>query len=301
LTADRLRREGLRRSAARKPDLDLFVLPFPAFNPVAIAVGPLEVRWYALAYVTGIFLGWWYASRLTRNAAIWGPGGPPITPRDIDDFVVWAAVGIVVGGRLGYILFYDLPHYIAHPADMLAIWEGGMSFHGGFLGTVLAMVLFALRRRIPVWSLIDVVAAVVPIGLFLGRIANFINGELWGRFSLAPWAMLFPNAPDGGTLPRHPSQLYEAGLEGIVLFLFLRLLTHRYHRLATPAFISGAFAFGYGCARTFSEFFREPDIQIGFLPGGLTEGMVLSIPMIFAGLIVMAWAARRPAASAKGA
>ena len=281
--------------------MDLLVLPFPAFNPVAIAIGPFAIRWYALAYVAGIFLGWWYAKRLAANPALWGAGGSPITPRDIDDFVVWAAVGIVVGGRVGYILFYDLAHYIARPADVLAIWEGGMSFHGGFLGTVLAMVLFAWRRRLPVWSLIDVVAAVVPIGLFLGRIANFINGELWGRFSLVPWAMTFPDAPDGGTLPRHPSQLYEAGLEGIALFLFLWLLTHRYHRLATPAFVSGAFAFGYGCARTFSEFFREPDIQIGFLPGGLTEGMLLSIPMIFAGALVMVWAARRPAAAASGA
>jgi phosphatidylglycerol:prolipoprotein diacylglycerol transferase len=160
------------------------------------------------------------------------------------------------------------------------------------------MMLFAWRRRIPVWSLIDVVAASVPFGLFLGRVANFVNGELWGRATDVPWAMLFPDAPDSGTIPRHPSQLYEAALEGIALFLLLRLLTHRTHRLATPAFVSGAFAFGYGLARTFSEFFREPDIQIGFLPGGLTEGMLLSIPMIAAGLGVMLWAARRPAAAA---
>ena len=278
--------------------LPLFVLPFPAIDPVAIAVGPFAIRWYALAYVAGIFLGWWYAKRLARDASLWGPAGPPLTPRDIDDFVVWAALGIVVGGRIGFVLFYDLRHYLAQPADILAVWNGGMSFHGGFLGTIIAMVLFAWRRKIPVWSLIDVIAASVPFGLFLGRLANFVNGELWGRVTDLPWAVLFPDAPDSGTMPRHPSQLYEAALEGIALFLLLRLLTHRYHRLATPGFVSGAFAFGYGIARTFSEFFREPDIQIGFLPGGLTMGMVLSIPMIVAGAAVMVWtarSARRPA------
>jgi phosphatidylglycerol:prolipoprotein diacylglycerol transferase len=275
--------------------LPLLALPFPTIDPVLIQIGPFAIRWYALAYVVGIFLGWWYAKRLAANGALWGAGGPPMKPSDIDDFVVWAAIGIVLGGRLGYVLFYDLPHYIAEPADILAVWHGGMSFHGGFLGTVVAMVLFARRRGIPVWSLIDVIAPSVTFGLFLGRLANFINGELWGRVSDVPWAMMFPGAPDGGTLPRHPSQLYEAGLEGIALFLFLRLITHRYHRLANPGFVSGAFAAGYGAARTFVEFFREPDVQIGYLAGGLTMGMALSIPMIVVGVGLMIWAARRPA------
>jgi phosphatidylglycerol---prolipoprotein diacylglyceryl transferase len=281
--------------------LPLFVLPFPAIDPVAIAIGPFAIRWYALAYVAGIFLGWWYAKRLAANPSLWGPAGPAITTRAIDDFVVWAAVGIVVGGRIGFVLFYDLRHYLAQPGDILAVWNGGMSFHGGFLGTIAAMVLFAWRRKLPVWSLIDVIAASVPFGLFLGRLANFINGELWGRVTDLPWAVMFPDAPDSGTLARHPSQLYEAALEGIALFVFLRLLTHRYQRLATPGFVSGGFAFGYGLARTFAEFFREPDIQIGFLPGGLTMGMILSTPMVMAGAIAMLLAARRPAAAARQA
>jgi phosphatidylglycerol:prolipoprotein diacylglycerol transferase len=281
--------------------LPLFAIPFPVIDPVAISVGPFAIRWYALAYVAGIFLGWWYAKRLVANPALWGPAGPPLTSRDIDDFVVWAALGIVVGGRLGYVLFYDLAYFIANPMDIVAIWSGGMSFHGGFLGTVLALALFARRRKIPMWSMIDVIAPGVAFGIFLGRIANFVNSELWGRVTDLPWGVMFPLAPDGGIAPRHPSQLYEAALEGIALFVFLRILTHSYRKLATPGFVSGAFAFGYGVARTFCEFFREPDLQLGFLPGGLTMGMVLSVPMIVAGAAVMVWAARRPAPASTGA
>lgn len=278
--------------------MPLFVLPFPAIDPVLIQLGPIAIRWYALAYIVGIFAGWWYAKRLVANPRLWGPAGPPMKPTDIDDFVVWATLGIVVGGRLGYVLFYDLPIYLANPLQILEVWHGGMSFHGGFLGTTLAMILFARSRRIPWWSLFDVIAPAVPIGLLFGRLANFANGELWGRPTGVPWAMLFPNAPDGGTIPRHPSQLYEATLEGIVLLLVLRLITHRYHRLATPGFVAGGFVAGYGVARTFSEFFRQPDIQIGYFAGGLTEGMLLSIPMIIVGVGIMVWAARRPAPNA---
>jgi phosphatidylglycerol:prolipoprotein diacylglycerol transferase len=257
---------------------------------VLIEFGPFAIRWYALAYIVGILLGWWYAKRLVAATSIWGPAGPPMKPADIDDFVVYAALGIILGGRIGYVLFYDLPRFAADPAEIVALWHGGMSFHGGFLGTILAMMIFARSRRIPIWSLIDVIAPSVTFGLFLGRLANFINGELFGRVSDVPWAIVFPN---GGAEPRHPSELYEAGLEGIVLFAILRILTHRYHKLAQPAFISGAFAAGYGAARTFAEFFREPDIQIGYLAGGLTMGMLLSIPMIVAGIGVMLWASRR--------
>jgi phosphatidylglycerol---prolipoprotein diacylglyceryl transferase len=270
--------------------MPLFVLPFPAIDPVLIEFGPFAIRWYALAYIVGILLGWWYAKRLVAVTSIWGPAGPPMKPADIDDFVVYAALGIILGGRIGYVLFYDLPRFAADPAEIVALWHGGMSFHGGFLGTILAMMIFARSRRIPIWSLIDVIAPSVTFGLFLGRLANFINGELFGRVSDVPWAIVFPN---GGPEPRHPSELYEAGLEGIVLFAILRILTHRYHKLAQPAFISGAFAAGYGAARTFAEFFREPDIQIGYLAGGLTMGMLLSIPMIVAGIGVMLWASRR--------
>jgi phosphatidylglycerol---prolipoprotein diacylglyceryl transferase len=278
--------------------LSLLALPFPAIDPVLISIGPFAIRWYALGYIAGIFLAWWYAKRLAADPRLWGPAGAPMKGVDLDDFVVWAAIGVVFGGRLGYVLFYDLPHYIEAPADILAVWQGGMSFHGGFLGMMLAMTLFARRRGIPVWSFIDVIAPGVPFGLLLVRLANFINGELFGRVTDAPWAMVFPT---GGDEPRHPSQLYEAGLEGLALFLFLRLLTHRYHKLATRGFVSGGFCAGYGVARTVAEFFREPDIQIGYLAGGLTMGMLLSIPMILFGIGLMIWAARRPTATTESA
>ena len=268
----------------------LLTLPFPAIDPVLIDIGPFQLRWYALAYIVGIFLGWWYAKRLVATPRLWGPAGAPMKPLDIDDFVVWCALGIILGGRIGYVLFYDLPRFMENPLEIFALWQGGMSFHGGFLGTVLAMLVFARVRRIPTWSLIDVIAPSVTFGLFLGRLANFVNGELWGRPTDVAWAFMFPA---GGPEPRHPSQLYEAGLEGLGLFILLRILTHRYHKLAEPAFVSGAFAAGYGAARTFVEFFREPDIQIGYLAGGLTMGMLLSIPMIVAGIGVMVWASRR--------
>jgi phosphatidylglycerol:prolipoprotein diacylglycerol transferase len=276
--------------------MPLLALPFPAIDPVLIEIGPFAIRWYALAYIVGIFLGWWYAKRVVANPRLWGPVGAPMKPSDIDDFVVWCALGIIVGGRVGYVLLYDLPRFAENPAEIVALWHGGMSFHGGFLGTILAMVLFARSRKIPIWSLIDVIAPSVTFGLFLGRLANFVNGELYGRVTDVAWGVVFPN---GGDLPRHPSQLYEALLEGAGLFLVLWILTYRFHKLREPGFISGAFAAGYGVARTFVEFFREPDIQIGYLSGGLTMGMALSIPMIVAGVVVMIWASRRkPSAAA---
>ena len=277
--------------------MPLLTLPFPAIDPVLIEIGPFAIRWYALSYIVGIFFAWWYARRLAANARLWGAGGAPMTTADLDDFVVWAAAGIVLGGRLGYVLFYDLSHFLANPADILAVWQGCMSFHGGFLGMMLAMTVFARRRGIPVWSFIDTIAPGITIGLMLGRLANFINGELFGRVTDVPWAIVFPA---GGEESRHPSQLYEAALEGLALFLLLRLLTHRFHRLATPGFVSGAFCAGYGAARTFVEFFREPDIQIGYLAGGLTMGMLLSVPMVAFGIGLMIWSARRGAPAVTG-
>jgi phosphatidylglycerol:prolipoprotein diacylglycerol transferase len=206
-------------------------------------------------------------------------------PDDLDDFLVWAAVGVVLGGRIGYILFYDFDRYMQHPFDMIALWEGGMSFHGGLIGTTVAMVLFSLRRHINPWSLIDTIAATAPFGLGIVRLCNFINSELWGRPTDVPWAIVFPN---GGPEPRHPSQLYEAALEGLVLFVVLRLLTHRYLKLKAPGFVGGAFICGYGLARIFVEFFREPDPQLGYLLGGwLTMGMILSTPMVLIGIWAM--------------
>jgi len=273
--------------------MPLFALPFPAFDPIAFSLGPVAIRWYALAYVAGILLGWWLARRIAGNDAAWG-GASPMRPVDIDDVIVWMALGIVLGGRLGYVLFYNPEYFAAHPAEILTLWRGGMSFHGGFLGSVLALILFARARGIPILSMLDVAAIVTPIGLFLGRLANFVNGELWGRPSDVPWAFVFPHA---GPEPRHPSQLYEAGLEGIVLFLIL-LFAMRRGALTRPGMIGGLFVGCYGLARIASEFFREPDVQIGYLAGGLTMGMLLSLPMLLVGFGAVIYAMRRPGVAA---
>ena len=268
--------------------MPFLTIAFPVFDPIAIAIGPIAIRWYALAYIGGIVLGWLYARALIKNEKLWG-GPAPITLPQMDDFILWVTVGIILGGRTGYVLFYNLPFFIEHPAEIFELWKGGMSFHGGFLGCVAAVMWFARKNGIPILSLGDITTAVAPIGLLLGRLANFINSELWGRpaDSSVPWAMVFPN---GGPLPRHPSQLYEAGLEGILLFIILAGMT-RMGALKRPGLILGSFIAIYAFARIASEFFREPDPQLGFLWGGLTMGMLLSVPMILAGaiLIVAAW------------
>jgi phosphatidylglycerol:prolipoprotein diacylglycerol transferase len=258
--------------------MPLFALPFPAIDPVLISVGPFAIRWYALAYVGGIVGGWWLARRVAAAKQYWG-GVSPMRREDIDDVIVWVALGIVLGGRLGYVLFYNPAYFAANPSEIFVLWRGGMSFHGGFLGTILGLLLFARARGIPLLSILDVAAVVTPIGLFLGRIANFINGELWGRVTDVPWAFVFPG---GGPQPRHPSQLYEGALEGIVLFAIL-LYAWRRGALKYPGLIGGIFVGGYGVARIVSEFFREPDAHIGYLTGGLTMGMLLSLPMLAVG------------------
>jgi len=270
--------------------MTFLLIDFPRFNPVAISLGPFAIRWYALAYIAGIVLGWLYARALVKNGCLWG-GPAPISLPQLDDFILWVTLGIIVGGRTGYVLFYNLPFFIEHPTAVFKLWEGGMSFHGGFLGCVAAVIWFARRNGIPVLSLGDITTAVGPIGLFLGRIANFINSELWGRPAdpSLPWAVIFPN---GGPLPRHPSQLYEAGLEGVVLFTVLALMI-RFGALKRPGLILGSFIALYGVARIIGEFFREPDVQLGFLWGGLTMGMLLSVPMVIVGLVLIAKAWRR--------
>ena len=220
--------------------MPLFVIPYPQFNPVLLHFGPFEVRWYALAYIVGILLGWVYARAIIRNERYWG-GPAPLTIIEFDDFVLWVTLGIILGGRTGYVLFYNLPYYASHPLQMFQLWHGGMSFHGGFLGCVLAVILFAKKRGIPILSLGDITCAVGPIGLFLGRLANFVNDELWGRPTDVPWAMRFPS---GGYIPRHPSQLYEATLEGLVLLAVLYVLI-RSGALKRPGLIVGSFACGY--------------------------------------------------------
>jgi len=268
--------------------MPVYVIPFPTIDPVLVSIGPFAVRWYALAYIVGILAGWLYARAVLRAERLWG-GAPPMTVADYDDFVLWVTLGIILGGRLGYVLLYNPGYFAAHPAEVLQLWKGGMSFHGGFLGCVLAGVLFARYRGISILSLGDITCAAGTIGIFLGRIANFINGELWGRMTDVPWAMVFPG---GGPLARHPSQLYEAVLEGLVLFAVLTALI-RAGALRRPGFIMGAFAFGYSVARAICELYREPDPQLGFLWGGLTMGMLLSLPLMLAGIAIMAWAMRQ--------
>ncbi len=262
--------------------LILTVLPYPHINPVLVSIGPFAVRWYALAYIFGIIAGWFYARAIIASPKLWG-GPAPISLIDFDDFIIWITLGIILGGRIGYVLFYNLPHFAAHPAEIFELWTGGMSFHGGVLGCIVATIAFALHRGLPMLSLGDVTTAVAPIGLFLGRLANFINGELWGRPTDVPWAMIFPH---GGPIPRHPSQLYEAALEGVVLLIVLGVLV-RLGALKRPGIVTGVAGIGYGMARIFCEFFREPDVQLGFLWGGLTMGMLLCIPLILAGIAAL--------------
>ncbi len=262
-------------------------MPFPDIDPVALSIGPLQIRWYALAYLAGFLIGWKYVLYLVKKDQDKG-----ITPQHIDDFLTWAIVGVIVGGRLGYVLFYQADVYLRDPLEIFKVWHGGMSFHGGALGVIIAMIVFAARRKIAVLRLTDLVCCAVPIGLFFGRLANFVNGELFGRVTDVPWGVIFPH---GGDLPRHPSQLYEAALEGLVLFSAMAVLAHKDPVRNRPGILSGVFLIGYGLSRIVIEFFREPDVQLGYLMGFVTMGQVLSVPMIVFGLILIARAMRRPA------
>ena len=261
------------------------VLLFPQFDPVIVQVGPLAIRWYALAYITGLVAGW----RIVRHLVMRSP--VVATPLQVDDFLTWATLGVVLGGRLGYVLFYQPGTYLAHPAMILAVWEGGMSFHGGMLGVAIAIIMFCRRNAIPLLGFADRIAVVAPIGLGLGRVANFINGELWGRPAPAwlPWAMEFPRTPDCPSfpdfcVPRHPSQLYEALLEGLVLFIVMFVLSRRQGLRERFGLLTGIFLVGYAIARIIGEYFREPDSFLGFLTFGATMGQILSVPMLLAGL-----------------
>jgi phosphatidylglycerol---prolipoprotein diacylglyceryl transferase len=262
-------------------------LPFPHFNPVLVQIGPLAIRWYALAYIAGILLGWRYAVALVRNLRIWRGTTPTADDRLVDDLVLWVAIGIVVGGRLGSILFYNTSVIWTDPLEIVKAWHGGMSFHGGLIGVIIALVFFSRANRIDPLRLGDLTAPCVPIGLFFGRLANFINGELWGRPTHLPWGIIFPNA---GSEPRHPSQLYEAGLEGIVLFSILRWATHGAKLLPRRGMVTGLFLLFYGLARISLENVREPDRNMPHFPLGLTMGMMLSAPMVIIGLALILYA-----------
>jgi phosphatidylglycerol:prolipoprotein diacylglycerol transferase len=267
------------------------LIPYPAIDPVLINLGPFAIRWYALAYIAGLLLGWAYAHALAKRASLWG-GAPRPDAATVDDLLVYAAIGVILGGRLGYVLFYNPQFYLENPLEVFSVWKGGMAFHGGFAGTAVAIYILARQKHISVLAITDLCCAVVPIGLFLGRLANFIKPELWGRVTDASVGMIFPGA---GPLARHPSQLYEAGLEGLVLFVLL-FAAIRFGALGRPGLVTGLFAALYGTARIICEFFREPDPQLGFLFGGATMGMLLSLPMIALGLFFILRARREPLA-----
>ena len=289
------------------------VLPFPNIDPVLIHIGPLSIRWYALAYIAGLLLDWWYAARLVDDRRLWvGPpfkGKPPATREQISDLLVWIALGVILGGRLGFVLFYGtlycgfwhgpacggLPQaYLDNPLKIIAAWEGGMSFHGGLAGVVLAIFFFCRKYKLSLFSIGDLAAAATPIGLFFGRIANFINGELWGKISDAPWAMVFPNAlpPD---VPRHPSQLYEATLEGLLLFFFLSFAMYRWQIHRRPGLVVAWFLTGYGLARFIAEFFRDSESK---LYDWFSMGQMLSLPMWAAAAFFFWYAYRQPVKTA---
>lgn len=258
--------------------MDLLPLTFPAIDPVLVEIGPISIRWYGLAYLVGIVAGWRYALYLARLY-----GGRPAST-DIESLVLWITFGIILGGRFGYVLFYELDAYLQKPLSILVLWHGGMSFHGGLVGVTAAIIIFAWKNELPLLKIADIVAPTVPIGLFFGRLANFINGELWGRVTDAPWAMVYPGA---GDLPRHPSQLYEASLEGLVLFVVLVVLVHRQSIRKRLGLITGVFLLGYGLSRITVELFREPDAFLGSLPAGLTMGQILSLPMVAVGIALI--------------
>ena len=275
----------------------------PVFFSIPLPGGrALPIRWYALAYVAGILLGWRYGVSLVRDARVWVGRVRTATDRQVDDFVLWVTAGIILGGRIGYVLFYMLlqqPEQLrADPLVVFKTWEGGMSFHGGLIGVTTAIVLFAWRNRIDIVRLADLTAPCVPIGLFFGRLANFVNGELWGRPTTVPWGMVFP---DGGPLPRHPSQLYEASLEGVALFLLLRLATHRWRLLPRRGAVTGLFLLGYGVARFSLEWVREPDRGMPMFPLGLSMGMILSLPLVLGGAWLLLRSRRADALAAPAA
>jgi phosphatidylglycerol:prolipoprotein diacylglycerol transferase len=257
------------------------VLTHPNFDPIMFQIGPLAVRWYGVMYLAGFLCAWWLGARRIRQ------GLAPITRPQLDDLLFVVVVGVILGGRLGYVLFYKPLHYLANPLEIFAIWQGGMSFHGGLLGVLVAVWFFAWRNRVSWWDLMDYIAPLVPIGLGTGRLGNFINGELWGRVTDVPWGMVFR---DAGPAPRHPSQLYQMALEGIALFALLWWFSSRRRPRMQ---VSALFLIGYGAFRFATEFAREPDSFLGLLALGLSMGQWLSLPMIAAGFVLFWWSTKR--------
>jgi phosphatidylglycerol:prolipoprotein diacylglycerol transferase len=259
------------------------MLTFPQIDPVAVQIGPVAVHWYGLMYLLGFGMAWVLGRRLIAL------GVTRLTPRDHEDLLFYAILGVIVGGRLGYVLFYKPAHYLSHPLEIFAVWQGGMAFHGGLLGVLIVLAWFARRRGFRLLEIGDFVAPLVPLGLAAGRLGNFINGELWGRASTLPWAMVFPGSGDG--VARHPSQLYQFALEGLLLFCIVWWFARRPQPVGR---VSAVFLVGYGVLRFLAEFTRQPDSFLGLLAGGLSMGQWLSLPMIVAGIMVYRWSARQP-------
>jgi phosphatidylglycerol:prolipoprotein diacylglycerol transferase len=294
----------------------ILTLPFPDIDPVifSVSLGSFDfaLRWYALAYIAGLLLALWILKAALARPGLWPAATAPMTRDQADALLTWVILGVILGGRLGFVLFYQPGHYLSHPGDILKVWQGGMAFHGGLAGVVIAAALFCWRQGLPALSVADGMALATPPGLMFGRLANFINGELWGRPSTLPWAVEFPDPraqicpPDWvGACARHPSQLYQAGLEGLLLGLVLLWLAFAKGALRTPGRVAGVFFVGYGLARFVVEVFRQPDaqfigpgnplghaLQLG--PVGLTMGQILSLPMLVVGCLLLAWSARRP-------
>ena len=276
------------------PMMTIWAIPFPDIDPVAVQIGPIAIKWYGLAYLSGLLLGWLYIRRLLSQTKLWADDRPPFLPQKVDDLLIYMVAGVLIGGRLGFVLFYEPSYYLENPLDIFAVWKGGMAFHGGLFGSGVAIWIFSRRNGINPWSTSDLCTATVPIGIFFGRIANFINGELFGRPTDAPWGMVFPEArlhyPNVEPTARHPSQLYEAMLEGLLLFIVLRILTHYYGALKRPGLVSGIFLVGYALARSTAELFREPHFAHSLNIEPLTVGIAYSIPMLLLGLFVIYFA-----------
>jgi phosphatidylglycerol:prolipoprotein diacylglycerol transferase len=283
--------------------MEFLAIQFPNIDPVAFSIGPLAIRWYGLAYMAGLILGWLYIRQLLRERRLWPAGTPPFGVERVDDLLIYITLGVILGGRLGYVLFYEPALYFANPGEIVKVWKGGMSFHGAIVGTAIAIWFFARSWKVDVWSTMDLCAAANPIGLFFGRLANYINGELFGRPTDVPWGTIFCNdalkqhyggaCPEALNIPRHPSQLYEAAAEGIILFLVLRYLTHTRLALQRPGLVIGVFLIGYGIARSTCEFFRDPHTGHWLNIGPFTAGMLYSVPMILLGAYFLFLAGKR--------
>jgi phosphatidylglycerol:prolipoprotein diacylglycerol transferase len=273
----------------------LALLHYPNINPIAIEYGPISIKWYGLAYLAGLVLGWLYIRRLISTPKLWFADKPPMTLERVDDLLLYMTGAVIIGGRLGQVLLYDPDFYFSNPAEIVKVWKGGMSFHGALIAAGLLILLFARQFKVPARSVMDLVCAAAPVGIFFGRIANFINSEHWGRVTTAAVGMVFPN---GGPEPRHPSQLYEAVLEGLVMWFIIRFATHRMLALKRPGLVTGIWLVWYAIARATCEIFREPEPDHILNIGPFTAGQVYCLPMLLIGLY-MIWSARRSEAPGK--